>query len=511
MWSPHPLVVSALAAAQILAILAISAYAVHQGVLAFLFLRGRFMARREKPFVGSEAPPHIPSVTIQLPLYNERYVAERAITAACAMDYPLDRLQIQVLDDSTDDTALIAQRAVRSAQANGVRIERIERQHRAGYKAGALANGMQSASGEFIAVFDADFVPSPDFLNRVLIERHVFGDPLVGFVQTRWSFLNRDDNALTRAQGLLLDMHFIVDQSARSQAGMTMNFNGSGGVWRRAAIEAAGGWRGDTLTEDLDLSYRAQLAGWRGAYLLDIECPGELPDSLLSFKRQQARWARGSAQCLRALAAQVMRSAMPLLIKAGALLHLSGYVVSLFVLALALVSPLLLLDSAQPHTLPVWLSAFSAVAVAPLLAMGIAQAAQRQMRRFLLNLPVTVLLGIGMSLTNSAAVISGLFSAHSGEFVRTPKLESSAVRDTAYALRADWTLIAEIVISLYLLAMCAMLAVRGAWASVFLILMYAVGFCGVALVQLLPALLANERERAQRRQRQVESGLRSVK
>ena len=467
----------------------------------------------------------LPCVTVQLPLYNERYVAERVIAAACALDYPRELLQVQVLDDSTDGTSRIAQRAVEAGRANGVNVELIHRDHRSGYKAGALSNGLRSARGELVAILDADFIPPRNFLRRVICHYHAFDDPQVGFVQTRWGHLNSEANAVTRAQVLMLDMHFVIDQFARSSAGLKMNFNGSGGIWRREAIESAGGWQSDTLTEDLDLSYRAQLKGWHGRYLDGEMCPGELPNSVLAFKRQQARWARGSAQCVRKLSGRILRSDLPLVQKIAALMHVSGYFSNAFALVLALVTPLLMLvlGSHGTHAAPQWLSVMSMIGITPILSMFVAQCAQDNAGGFWRSLPATIVLGIGVSLSNTVAVLVGLFGKTSGEFVRTPKSvaltpeRSIAIRRSArdkrtanwqsYLLQPDWTLRAECVLGGYTWAACIVLAARGDWVAIVPILVYAIGFTAVVFGQLSPGIWLLSRGR----QRKVASRLESLK
>ena len=293
----------------ILGVLAL--YGVHRLVLVVLYARHR---RRGAP--RPPAPEEWPRVTVQLPLYNELYVARRLIDAVCRLDYPRDRLEIQVLDDSTDETAEIVRAEVARRRAAGFAIHHLRRAERTGFKAGALAAGLERTGGELIAVFDADFVPGPEFLKAAV---PYFADPRVGMVQGRWEHLNRDYSLLTRVQALLLDGHFVIEHAARNRAGCFFNFNGTAGVWRRAAIAAAGGWRHDTLTEDLDLSYRAQLAGWRFVYLPDLSVPAELPVDVGGFKSQQYRWAKGSIQTARKLLGRVLAAPLPLRVKARGL------------------------------------------------------------------------------------------------------------------------------------------------------------------------------------------------
>ena len=292
-----------------------------------------------------------PAVTVQLPVYNEIHVVERLIDACARLDYPSARLQIQVLDDSTDGTTSIAENRAAFWRRRGVNVHLLHRSQRQGYKAGALREGLSKATGEFIAVFDADFSPQPDFLMRTLPAFLEDSEMETGFVQTRWTHLNADYSALTKAQALALDGHFVVEQAARHSVGLPFGFNGSAGIWRRACIEdpSVGGWQDDTLCEDLDLSYRAQLAGWRGVYLNGVEAPAELPPQMLAFKRQQFRWAKGSVATLRKLAAAVWQGGWSTMKRTAAFIHLGGYLIHPLLLLLLLVSPLLLLFGSQPY------------------------------------------------------------------------------------------------------------------------------------------------------------------
>jgi cellulose synthase/poly-beta-1,6-N-acetylglucosamine synthase-like glycosyltransferase len=287
--------VSLLSIIYLAAALLVALFGANALLLSILHLR-----RRETDPVQAPEPETWPVVTVQLPVYNELYVVKRLIHAVARMDYPRGRLQVQVLDDSTDETTRLAQAGVAHYRARGLDIELVHRQDRQGFKAGALAHGLESAKGEFIAIFDADFVPPPDFLKQTI--PHLVAEPRLAFVQTRWGHLNADYSALTRAQTIALDGHFVVEHLGRNRNGLLMNFNGTAGVWRREAIFAAGGWQSDTLTEDVDLSFRTQLAGWQALYLPDVEVPAELPPQMAAFKRQQARWATGAAQCLVKLA-----------------------------------------------------------------------------------------------------------------------------------------------------------------------------------------------------------------
>src|SRR5215216_3124277 len=282
----------------VLVILAV--YGWHRYYLVYLYMKHK--GRQPVPAGTLDS---LPAVTIQLPIYNEMYVADRLIDAVCKIDYPRELLEIQVLDDSTDETRSVAEQAVRRNAAAGVDITYLHRTDRTGYKAGALEAGMKVAKGEFIAIFDADFIPTTDFLERTV---PFFADPKIAMVQARWGHINQDYSLLTKVQSILLDAHFVLEHGARNRAGCFFNFNGTAGVWRRAAIEDAGGWQHDTLTEDLDLSYRAQLRGWQFVFLPNLIAPAELPVEMNSFKSQQHRWAKGSIQTCRKLLPQILRS-----------------------------------------------------------------------------------------------------------------------------------------------------------------------------------------------------------
>ena len=498
-----------------LAALLLAVYACHQATLLVLYLfRKQIISRSHQrsheahpPAVASQStlplqpvtmPGRAPSITVQIPLYNERSVTERIINAMIAQDYPRDQLHIQILDDSTDETTAVAETAVRTACALGLSIELVHRNHRIGYKAGALAEGLLKTNSEFIAVFDADFVPPPHFLSSLMLQHRVFDDPKIGFVQARWGYLNRDQNATTRAQAMMLDMHFMVEQPARNSSGLLMSFNGSGGIWRRTCIEQSGGWQYDTLTEDLDLCYRAQLAGWRGVYLVDEIAPGELPPTVLAFKRQQARWSRGTLQCVRKLMPQVLRAPLSLPQKAAAWMHLSGYLIHPLMLLMAITTPLLLIRSLFGDVtarLPIWLNVFSAVSLAPIIAMAMGVRAQgRSMGQFAQDLPPTLLLGIGVAFSNTVAMAAGLIFRGSGEFMRTPKsavvLTSSSRKPArrirmGHTLRPGWTMWIELALAAYGFAAMLLLMNLGYWWSTIPTLLYACGFGVVGISQLL--------------------------
>lgn len=360
----------------------------------------------------------VPRVTVQLPVYNERTVAARLIQAAGRLDYPSDRLEIQVLDDSDDDTRGIVDREVEALRARGLRAEVVRREDRTGFKAGALAHGTAHCEGEFLCIFDADFLPKADFLRDLMPH---FDDPRVGMVQARWDHVNRDESRLTRAQSTLLDGHFVIEHKVRHDRGLFFNFNGTAGIWRRGTIEDAGGWEHDTLTEDLDLSYRAQLKGWRFVYAPAVTAPAEIPPDIAAFKSQQHRWAKGSAQVARKLTGTIWASNQPLRVKLEAFLHLTGNVGYPLVLLLALLMPMVVGYRPGGLGANLHLISFLACTISVLAFYeGSQRAIGRPLWKRLGDTFAAVLLGIGMCVSQTRAVLEGLF-ARTGDFVRTPK------------------------------------------------------------------------------------------
>ncbi|MFQ5663853.1 MAG: cellulose synthase family protein [Terriglobia bacterium] len=374
-----------------------------------------------------------PHVTIQLPLYNEKYVVERLLATVAAIDYPRDRLEIQVLDDSTDETVALARACVARHAAAGVSIRHIHRSHRTGYKAGALAAGLEQARGEFITIFDADFLPPADFLRRTL---PYFADPKLAMVQTRWTYVNRHYSLLTEVQAILLDAHFVLEHGARSRAGLFFNFNGTAGVWRRAAIRAAGGWQHDTLTEDTDLSYRAQLQGWKCLYLPEVECPSELPVEMNAFKAQQARWAKGLMQTAKKILPRLWRAPLPARIKLEAFWHLTGCICYPLMVGLsALLLPAMIVRFYQGWwqvlwiDLPLFLAATCSVSSFYLVAQK--ELHPHNWTRTFFFLPLLMAVGIGVALRNARAVLEALCGIPS-PFARTPKYHIEASRQPWY-------------------------------------------------------------------------------
>ncbi len=398
----------------VLIILAV--YGWHRYYLVYLYMRNR----DKEPKAGPMLSP-LPVVTIQLPLYNEMYVADRLIASVCAIDYPRDRLEIQVLDDSTDETIGIAERAVHRHTAQGIDIKYLHRADRTGYKAGALEAGLKEARGEFVAIFDADFLPTRDFLTRLLPH---FGDPKVGMVQARWGHINQDYSLLTKIQSILLDGHFVLEHGGRNRAGRFFNFNGTAGIWRRVAIDDAGGWQHDTLTEDLDLSYRAQLRGWRFVFVPSVVAPAEVPVEMNAFKSQQHRWAKGSIQTCRKLLPEILRADVPLSVKAEAFFHLTAnFNCPLMCILSVLMFPSMVIRynmgwyEMMLIDVPLFFAATFSVC-------NFYMVCQREIhhdwRSRIKYLPLLMSIGIGLCINNTRAVLEALFNKPT-EFTRTPK------------------------------------------------------------------------------------------
>ncbi|MGF1632457.1 MAG: glycosyltransferase [Phycisphaerae bacterium] len=404
----------------------IAGYGLHRFVLIYLYVKHKKKVHEvQQPFA------ELPFVTVQLPMYNEDLVARRVIDATCRIDYPPEKFEIQVLDDSTDHSAEIAQEAVAKWAARGINIVYVHRKDRTGYKAGALAEGMKTAKGEFLAIFDADFIPPVDILHNVV---NHFADPKIGMVQVRWDHLNRDLSLLTRGQAIFLDGHFVIEHTARNRSGRFMHFNGTAGVWRRDTINDAGGWSHDTLTEDLDLSYRAQLKGWQFIYLPQFCAPAELPPEIIAFKQQAHRWTKGSFQTAIKLLPRILRSpVLPWRIKTEAFFHLTNTIVyPLMVLLTISMYPAFIFSEGplKNHPLASWLFALTLFVVATCSASAFFIFAQRELFgsrvgwRTAKYLPFIMALGVGISLNNARAVIEAIFTDRKkgrNEFVRTPK------------------------------------------------------------------------------------------
>ncbi|MHC4662475.1 MAG: cellulose synthase family protein [Planctomycetota bacterium] len=478
--------------------LALFMYGVNCYVMIFFFRRGR--RREEKKnqdflaaFWRTHSDADLPVVTTQLPVYNEKFVVERLVDCVVAFDWPKEKHEIQLLDDSTDDSADVGAAVVEKYRKLGYDIKHIRRSNREGFKAGALAEGLRLARGQFIPIFDADFMPEPDFLRMTV--PYFLADGKLGLVQTRWGHVNRKDSLLTRAQSIGIDGHFIIEQSARAWNRLYMNFNGTGGVWRKEAIYSAGGWEADTLTEDMDLSYRAQLAGWQMKYTFDVICPAEIPPDINAFKSQQHRWAKGSIQTAIKILPRVFRRKDSLIRKLEAFLHLTHYSIHpLMVLAATLAVPMLLFASYR--NMPVWV--FGGIIAAILLSMCAPttlyvfsqKQAHRDWWKRILCIPGLMIIGVGIAINNSKAVLEALLGIKSG-FVRTPKLGShknraaAATAKTKYFIKLKLFFLIEIVLGLYCAWGFAMFLNRGKYIIGPFLLLYAAGFLFVGLSSLV--------------------------
>ncbi|HHI79628.1 MAG TPA: glycosyltransferase [Planctomycetes bacterium] len=480
----------------------LSVYGMHRALLLLRLLRRRREAARvELP--AEEA--RYPLVTVQLPVFNERYVATRLLDAVAAFDWPKERLEIQVLDDSTDETSGILAERCRELAAEGFEIRHLRRKNRKGYKAGALAEGLRGgegedgrmrapARGEFVAIFDADFLPQPDFLKRSL--PYLLADEGLGLVQARWEHINRDHSLLTRLQAVFLDAHFAIEHQARERAGHFLNFNGTAGVWRRSAIEAAGGWSHDTLTEDLDLSFRVQMEGIRFHYLHDLGVPAELPAEMNGFKNQQHRWAKGSIEVARKLLLPLWRHpGVPLGAKLEGSMHLLNNLAYLVVaIASFLTLPVALARGSVHPDLTIWADRYLlGIGLLPVLSYFlIAQLlVGRRLLPSLLLLPAALALGIGLSINNAKAVLEGLLGHRTG-FVRTPKYHIHAAQDSwigkCYSARKSLGLWLEIFLGLEALAAFGVAAWNGCWSMGLFFLFFATGYLYTGLLSALPSL-----------------------
>ncbi len=433
----------------------LSLYGLHR----YEMIRGYWKHRKQLP----ETPPYrfdeLPPITIQLPIFNERYVVERLLEETSKIDYPRELLQIQVLDDSTDDTHPFTESLVAEYRAAGLPIEYIHRTNRHGYKAGALQNGLTTATGEIVAIFDADFVPPVDFLQRTV---HYFADPKVGMVQTRWAYLNRHYNVLTEVQAMLLDGHFVLEHVARSGGGMFFNFNGTAGILRRSMIEDAGGWQHDTLTEDSDLSYRAQLKGWKFVYAPSIECPSELPIETYSFQVQQSRWAKGLTQVAIKLLPSILRAKLPFRVKAEAFFHLTPNIsYPLMIAVSALMLPVMVvrfyMGWFQMLVIDTPLIAASFWSISAFYVIAHRELFPKTWKRAFLFLPALMAAGVALTIINTRAVIEALVGYQTA-FARTAKYaiggqQKVRIENVKYRRRSGWLPYAELAVGTYFLAM----------------------------------------------------------
>jgi len=410
----------------------LSFYGIHRYTMAYQYFKHRKNYSPDPPKRFED----LPRVTVQLPIFNEQFVIDRLIEAVCAMEYPREKLEIQVLDDSTDETREVAASIVERYAALGHPIVYIHRTNRHGFKAGALDAGLKVAKGEFVAIFDADFVPPPEWLMRVI---HHFAEPEIGMVQTRWTHLNRDYSLLTRVEAILLDGHFVLEHGARSRAGDFFNFNGTAGMWRRQAIVDGGGWQHDTLTEDTDLSYRSQMAGWKFKYQPEIECPSELPIEMTAFKTQQARWAKGLIQTSIKILPKIFRSDVPRKIKIEAVYHLTANMSYPFmVIMTALLIPAMICRFYQGWfqmlLIDVPLFTASSLSIAVFYMMSQRELFPGTWKKTFFYLPFLMAVGIGLTVTNSKAVMEALLGIKSA-FVRTPKYRVAAKGEKSQAAK----------------------------------------------------------------------------
>ena len=467
----------------LLVIIGLALYGFYNLVTTILYLNTkRATKKREQIPVLKDWP----RVTVQLPIFNEKYMVKRLLRAVARLEYPADRLQIQVLDDSTDETAQLVKGLVEKYKSRGIDMEWIHRTDRQGYKAGALGEAFDTARGELIAIFDADFIPKPDWLKRTVPR---FQNPNLGCLQTRWGHTNRNYNSLTLAEAIAIDGHFVVEQTVRARKDFFMNFNGTAGLWRRTCIEDAGGWQSDTLTEDLDLSYRAQMRGWKFDFLPDVVVPGELPSQVEAFKKQQFRWAKGSFQVVRKILPQVFTQPnLPWRVRLMCLLHLTGYFVHpLMIMSLLLTLPVGLLIPATFKIFPISVIAGFGP---PLLYLTATASHVPPVRERLKLLPLLLIMGFGISLSTTIAVIEGL-SGKVSAFVRTPKLNEGNNRksmqkiDRTYIAPISPVVWGEIALGIYALITIFILAPQVGWSIAPWMVIYMLGYFYIAGLNLI--------------------------
>jgi cellulose synthase/poly-beta-1,6-N-acetylglucosamine synthase-like glycosyltransferase len=472
-------------------IVMLSLYGIHRYWILYLYFRYYKWA---DPMPLPPMPDPLPRVTVQLPVFNERYVVERLIDSVCRLDYPRERLEIQVLDDSTDDTDVIVARKVGEMRAAGYLVTHIRRGDRTGFKAGALAAGLAQASGEFIAIFDADFLPPTDFIQRTL---PCFNNDRIGMVQTRWGHINEDYSLLTWIQSIFLDGHFLLEHTARNRSGAFFNFNGTAGIWRRTAIESSGGWQHDTLTEDLDLSYRAQMKGWRFVFLPDVVCPAELPVDINAFKTQQSRWTIGAIQTARKMLPTIWRSPLGWKVKIEATFHLTACVGYMLMAVLSILLPVSLYFRSHSNW-PLTGLLEGLALMATTLSVGIFYGVcQRDLypnwKARLKNLPLMVSVGVGMSLSNTKAVLQGL-TRRQYEFRRTPKYSVMHRRMNwkrkLYRSGHPLGALLELAFAAYFLSAIYTAYVLKQWISLPFIVLFGFGYAYVAVLTTLHSFSA---------------------
>ncbi len=467
-----------------LTLVILAVFGLHRYIMVFLYFRHRDRRARPAPL-----PPDLPKVTVQLPLYNEMYVVDRLLESVTGIRYPKDRLEIQVLDDSVDETQAIAAAAVDRYREEGFDIHYLHRADRTGYKAGALDEGLKVATGEFVLIFDADFVAPPDILEKSLGQ---FTDPGVGMVQVRWGHINRDYSLLTQVQSVLLDGHFILEHGGRNRSGRFFNFNGTAGVWRRTAICDAGGWQHDTLTEDLDLSYRAQMKGWRFVFLQDVVSPAEIPVEMNAFKSQQHRWAKGSIQTCKKLLPKILASNLPLHVKVEATFHLTAnFAYPLMILLSLLMFPAMVIRYNMGWyemlivDVPLFIGATMSVCSFYLVSQR--EIFGDEWKGRLKYLPAVLSVGIGLSVNNAKAVLEALFGYQS-EFTRTPKYRVEGAGDEwrhkRYKGSVNFVPFVELALGVYFTMMAVYAVVNGIFGTLPFIFLFQGGFLYAGLLSL---------------------------
>lgn len=463
-------------ASYLIVLIGLSGYGFHRLTIVYLYRKHS----RHKP-QPKQLFTDLPLVTVQLPVFNEMYVVDRLLDSVAAIDYPKDKLQIQILDDSTDETVEICRHGAERLRGLGFDAEHIHRVDRTGFKAGALEHGTQFAKGEFLFILDADFVPNPDVLQKTI---HFFSDERIGMIQTRWGHLNRTFNMLTRIQAMFLDGHLELEQTARNRSGRFFTFNGTAGIWRKCCIADAGGWEHDTLTEDMDLSYRAQLKGWKFIFLNDVETPAELPVDMDGFKSQQHRWTKGSIQVCKKVLPAIWRSNVPLAVKLEATAHLTSNFAYLMLICLCfLIYPNQ--HSATPlgpigyYVVNGSIFFFSSVSVALFYFMSQKALRPGSWWREIPYLPLLLALGIGMSISNAKAVLEAIFN-HETAFVRTPKYGDQAKKadwkKSSYKAMKTLTPVVELLFAFFFLFVVVEAASNRNWSSAILLLPFPVGF-----------------------------------
>jgi cellulose synthase/poly-beta-1,6-N-acetylglucosamine synthase-like glycosyltransferase len=467
-----------------LTLVILAVFGLHRYIMVFLYFK-----HRDRRAVAVPLPASLPRVTVQLPLYNEMYVVERLLDSVSKIQYPRELLEIQVLDDSTDETVQIASAAVERHRENGLDIQYIHRDDRRGYKAGALEAGLQVAKGEFILIFDADFVAPPDILEKSIGQ---FSDPAVGMVQVRWGHINRDYSLLTQVQSILLDGHFILEHGGRNRAGRFFNFNGTAGIWRRQAIVDGGGWQHDTLTEDLDLSYRAQMKGWRFVFLQDVISPAEIPVEMNAFKSQQHRWAKGSIQTCKKLLPQILASSLPLPVKVEATFHLTAnFAYPLMIVLSVLMFPAMVIRynmgwyEMMLIDVPLFMGA--TLSVCSFYLMSQREVFAETWKARVKYLPAVLSVGIGLSVNNARAVLEALFG-HQSEFTRTPKYRVEKASDEwkqkRYRGAVNFVPFLELGLGFYFTYMAIYAATYGIFGTLPFILLFQFGFLYTGVLSL---------------------------